>query len=227
MRQELSGMEREGSRWPESDAAVGDLYLDDDTKNKPAAAANVEVGVDKQVDDDEEVEHFAASEIEKHNRKQGEEEEEEEEAQEPFMGSGETSLIRTEEALFQLDSVFTCNTDLQSVVGRCFVEVIMVCLKFFFTCNIPVAILSVEDLFFCFGFVLQYPIFGGFVLARLVCSFFVVGVCEVFNQCLKYVLSTGWACRWNVEIMEEIGSQSSLLMALCVQRFALLKMRLQ
>jgi hypothetical protein len=81
------------------------------------------------VDDDEEVEHFAASEIEKHNRKQGEEEEEE--AQEPFMGGGETSLIRTEEALFQLDSVFTCNTDLRSVVGRCFVEVIMVCLKFF------------------------------------------------------------------------------------------------
>ncbi|CAK9190244.1 unnamed protein product [Sphagnum troendelagicum] len=27
------------------------------------------------------------------------------------------------EALFQLDSVFTCNTDLRSVVGRCFVEV--------------------------------------------------------------------------------------------------------
>jgi deoxycytidine triphosphate deaminase len=125
-------MEQEGSQWPESDAAVEDLYLDDDTKIKPAAAANVEVGVDKQVDDDEEVEHFAASEIEKHDRKQGEEEEEEEEeAQEPFMGSGETSLIRTEEALFQLDSVFTCNTDLRSVVGRCFVEVIMVCLKFF------------------------------------------------------------------------------------------------
>jgi deoxycytidine triphosphate deaminase len=122
-------MEQEGSQWPESDAAVEDLYLYDDTKIKPAAAANVEVGVDKQVDDHEEVEHFAASEIEKHNRKQGEEEEEEE-AQEPFMGSGETSLIRTEEALFQLDSVFTCNTDLRSVVGRCFVEVIMVCLKF-------------------------------------------------------------------------------------------------
>jgi hypothetical protein len=122
-------MEQEGSRWPESDAAVEDLSLDDDTKIKPAAAANVEVGVDKQVDDDEEVEHFAASEIEKHDRKQGEEEEEE--AQEPFMGSGETSLIRMEEALFQLDSVFTCNTDLRSVVGRCFVEVIMVCPKFF------------------------------------------------------------------------------------------------
>ncbi len=120
-------MEQEGSQWPESDAAVEDLCLDDDTKNKPAAAANVEVGVDKQVDDDE-VEHFAASEMEKHDQKQGEEEEE---AQEPFMGSGETSLIRTEEALFQLDSVFTCNTDLRSVVGRCFVEVIMVCLMFF------------------------------------------------------------------------------------------------
>jgi deoxycytidine triphosphate deaminase len=122
-------LEQEGSRWPESDATVEDLYLDDDTKIKPTAAANVEVGVDKQVDDDEEVEHFAASEIEKHDQKQGEEEEEE--AQEPFMGSGETSLIRTEEALFQLDSMFTCNTDLRSVVGRCFVEVIMVCLKFF------------------------------------------------------------------------------------------------
>jgi hypothetical protein len=120
-------VEQEGSQWPESDAAVEDLYLDDDTKIKPAAAANVEVGVDKQVDDDEEVEHFVVSEIEKHDQKQGEEEE----AQEPFMGSGETSLIRTEEALFQLDSVFTCHTDLQSVVGRCFVEVIMVCLNFF------------------------------------------------------------------------------------------------
>ncbi len=44
---------------------------------------------------------------------------------------------------------------------------------------------------------------------------------------LSMFSQTGWACRGNVEIMEEIGSQSSLLMAQCVQRFALLKMRLQ